>query len=831
MKIKSINRGLLFSSLLTANLLYSATITVTGNDLAGAVSSATSGDTITISGTITATEVNITSKNLTFAGTSHLTDIVQAQADVTTNANTKYIFRVKDSNVTFSNITIKNATQNTQDANGSAINAYNAVITIKDSNISHNSADRGGAIYLYDADLNISNSILSENNTTQNINTNSGGAIYVDGLGGGYNNGLDASNIGRYNYITISGSTLYKNSSTGSGGFLYNYSVRDIYIKVSDSNFTSNSVLSGNGGIFYFNADDGFIDLNITTSYFYMNSASSKGAVMSIDSTDSDNFLHVNKSTFIKNHSSADGGVFFGGSDGYAKYIFENSSFSENNTTTDGGIMDVETDGVDQDVIVNDCNFTNNRAQDEGGLFYLEADDGGLNFEMNRVIASGNSARKGGIIFFDGDAGGMYPVINDSNFTGNQATHTTEGGGVFYMHPDYGNIELTLNSCHFEENNATKDGGVVFFDSEDGESIFIANDSTFIKNYVGDDGGVVYMADGGYQAFNRAIFNNSLLKENNATYGGAIRIEDEGTESKYNIKLFGSTMISNKAEYGGAIYADIGDNPSQRTIIDIYNSKIINNETNTSGGGGLLIHRKASADDNDTGTGLITLKNSIISGNSAKDSNGSNCYNDYNTSRDTLFNSLGGNIFENTTECFGTSSDKSLASSGYTSSDLPTLEIMQVVASKWNMVSIKNGYTTTASGIKDSSETTISNIYSFDGTSWTTSPTTITPKTGLWISQGTSSTIWIKGTSDTTNDIKSKKEQFAYYKGLSTNTWHLVGVKYPMKWSELTRSNITPDSCSTGYTKTFYLNSSDDSWNSVDTLPSNGAVWLKHFCN
>ncbi len=83
MKRLSLKKVLIFSSLLTANLLYSATITVTGDDLAGAVASASSGDTITISGTITTTEVNVTSKNLTFAGSSHLTDIVQAQADVT----------------------------------------------------------------------------------------------------------------------------------------------------------------------------------------------------------------------------------------------------------------------------------------------------------------------------------------------------------------------------------------------------------------------------------------------------------------------------------------------------------------------------------------------------------------------------------------------------------------------------------------------------------------------------------------------------------------------------------------------------------------------------
>ena len=173
--------------------------------------------------------------------------------------------------------------------------------------------------------------------------------------------------------------------------------------------------------------------------------------------------------------------------------------------------------------------------------------------------------------------------------------------------------------------------------------------------------------------------------------------------------------------------------------------------------------------------------------------------------------------------------DKTFASSGYTTSDLETLEIMQTVPSKWNMMSIQNGYSVSSSSIKNNTGGAVS-AYSFNGSSWSTSAT-ISPKTGLWVNSGTSDAIWLKGTSSVTNDIKGKKEQLEYYKGLSTNTWHLVGVQHAFKWSELMRGNVTPAGCSTGYTKVFYYNTGDDSWNSVDKIPSNSAVWLKHFCN
>ncbi len=830
--------SIVVSSLLMTNLLHSATVTVTGDDLAGAVASATSGDTITINGTITATEVNISGKNLTFQGANHQTDIIQAQADVTVNPNTSYIFSVVDSNVTFSNITIKNATQNTDDGNGSAIGAYNSRITIIDSNLSHNSGARGGAIYLYDADLNISNSILSENNTTileleyDGNNKISGGVIFIHGLEGGYNN--SNFNIGRYNYITIANSQLYNNSSQVKGGVLFNDSARDTYIKVSDSNFTNNKTFhvgDGKAAVFYLKPNKGFIDTNITNSKFELNIGSNDGGVMFIHDSDSYSSLYVGGSTFIKNATKYGGGVFDLNMRGNLKYIFENSSFTESNSSdNDGGVMRVRTKGAGhQKLLINDCNFTDNRvlSGSSGGALYLKANaEGSMDVEINRVVATGNNGGKGGVIYLESYDGAVKTVINDSNFTKNYSTHTSEGGGVFYIRPDDSDVPLIVNNSHFEENNATKHGGVIFFVSEDSEGIFVANDSTFIRNYAIDRGGVAYLASGGYRPFSRAIFKNSLLKDNNATYGGAISIWDNGENTKYHTELFESTMTGNRASYGGAIYADIGDNPSQRTIIDIYNSKIVNNQTTISGAGGLHINKKSQ--NSISGQGLITIKNSVIANNSTI-SGANDCHNDFNTSMDNFFNSLGGNVFGNLSECHGANSDKTLIDSGYNTTDLETLEIMGVAKSKWNMKSIKNGYSANSADIKNGDGTVLTDIYNFSGSNWTPTPSNITPKTGLWIF-GNSDTIWVKGSSDRTNDIKNKTEQLAYYKGLSSDSWHLVAVKHPMKWSDFTRDNITPNSCS-GYTKIFYLNSIDNSWNSVDEIPSNSAMWLKHYCN
>ncbi len=469
-------------------------------------------------------------------------------------------------------------------------------------------------------------------------------------------------------------------------------------------------------------------------------------------------------------------------------------------------------------------------------------------------------------------------IINDSNFTGNYDTDSSEGGGVFFLEPDYSDIHLVINNSHFQENYATKDGGVFFFDQYDGSNYITVNDSTFVKNYAGDSGGVGYMSDGSYGAYDHLILNNSIFRENNATYGGVVRIDDDGSDAKYYLKIFESTLVGNRAEIGGAIYADVNDDSDSRTVIDIYNSKIINNEANTSGGGGIYLSKQTAVDGIKGAQAFVSIGNSIIAGNIARDGNGSNCLNDFNTSRDPFFMSVGGNIFEDFEACHGSTTlethigngynyetdiaynfvmnvenysllynenysvepkvltmlaiDKSLASSGYSSNDLENIEIYSVTPNKWNMVSIKNGYSVNGATMKNNVQSTVNNVYSFDGTSWSKQPTTITPKMGLWISPGaTSDTVWMSGTSDTTNDILSKPEQLAYYKSLAVDTWHFVSTKVPLKWSDLRRANITPDSCTGGYTKAFYYNSPDDSWNSVDTIPSLDAIWLKHFCN
>ncbi|MGB5792485.1 hypothetical protein, partial [Poseidonibacter sp.] len=93
----------------------------------------------------------------------------------------------------------------------------------------------------------------------------------------------------------------------------------------------------------------------------------------------------------------------------------------------------------------------------------------------------------------------------------------------------------------------------------------------------------------------------------------------------------------------------------------------------------------------------------------------------------------------------------------------------------------------------------------------------------------TGTSITMTFTDDTSNDFANKEAQLAYYKTLSPNTWHFVGVQYTMEWNDLTKAVITPDSCE-GYTFMKYYDSANDSWNTTTNIPAGSGVWLRHLC-
>ncbi|MER2491498.1 ELWxxDGT repeat protein [Catenovulum sediminis] len=153
-----------------------------------------------------------------------------------------------------------------------------------------------------------------------------------------------------------------------------------------------------------------------------------------------------------------------------------------------------------------------------------------------------------------------------------------------------------------------------------------------------------------------------------------------------------------------------------------------------------------------------------------------------------------------------------------------------LVANKWNMIALPKGK------VLDSTELTASEITAgkavkvYRNGEWQDSPTDINAKEAIWLHPTSTSLDLTSATADTTHDFADKAAQFAYYKGLSSNEWHFVGVQYTMTWGELTKAVLTPDACQ-GYTFIKYYDSANDSWNTSSNIPAGAGIWLRHLCD
>lgn len=226
---------------------YAATFTVTNLNDSGAGSlrdaisqanSASGADTInfTVTGTIALTSDILISDDLTINGPG------AANLTISPTGSARVFTLFPDPTVTISGVTISRTSGSTDD-NGGAIYDYDGDLTIQNSVISGNSANgKGGAIYTYDGTVTIINSSLTGNTAL------AGGAIYTN----------DGS-------IYITNSTLSGNSSTYSGGALY---TRDGTVTISNSTFSGNTAGYDGGGI-----SAAYASVTITNSTFSGNTA------------------------------------------------------------------------------------------------------------------------------------------------------------------------------------------------------------------------------------------------------------------------------------------------------------------------------------------------------------------------------------------------------------------------------------------------------------------------------------------------------------------------------------------------------------------------------
>lgn len=189
------------------------------------------------------------------------------------------------------------------------------------------------------------------------------------------------------------------------------------------------------------------------------------------------------------------------------------------------------------------------------------------------------------------------------------------------------NGDLTIENLSLQD-GAQQGGGVDGFLT--GGAIRVAGKLTLdqleIANSSAGFGGAIWVQGG------EAIIRNSLFRNNSATnQGGGI-----GLSSNSRVTIYDSTFSSNSAgEYGGGLAVAASPN----SILSLYNATISENSAGISGGG---ISALFASIDSGESSNYLTLRNTIISGNTATvDNREVHIVNPFISARDIRNNILG----------------------------------------------------------------------------------------------------------------------------------------------------------------------------------------------
>ena len=222
----------------------------------------------------------------------------------------------------------------------------------------------------------------------------------------------------------------------------------------------------------------------------------------------------------------------------------------------------------------------------EGGAAIYAQHDG--DFTLTDVNVTGNNGSYGGGLYIDNI--GSFTLTN-SNVSNNTATNA--GGGV-YIYDE--TTSVTISNTTIVDNTTDGSGGGIYTEYVPDMTIV---GSTFSGNTADDNGGALYF--GLYGA--AVTISDSVFSANSGSDGGALRLTGDQVVTINNTTITGNTA----GDSGGGIL--IGEGGS----LTINQSTIVENSAYQ--GGGLY------ADGGD-----VVLSGTIISNNSATDSDGVDIY-------------------------------------------------------------------------------------------------------------------------------------------------------------------------------------------------------------
>ena len=398
-------------------------------------------------------------------------------------------------------IEASNFTDNSADYGGVLVARRESTVTINDSMFTSNNATTdGGTLYARtNSTLMISNSIFADN-----IASNDGTILVAD-----------------ESHIMIENSTFTNNSAGFTGGGVCLYDRSNLNMTNCDISFSSAG--DSGGGVY----GRKYSMIAITQCMFYNNSADTSGGAVHAQE---DSGVIIQDSNFNNNTADYSGGI--------RVYIrssvnISNSSFSENEGYLSGGTLGAYKSST---MTVEDSHFTHNKAS-----FGSVAVAYTSNITIKSCEFLNNEAQLGGVFR-------VFQVQNAEFFDSKFLYNTATSGGVLYTQ----SINLTVENCLFEKNNATSDGGVMFIG---GGTVTVTN-STFKQNNATGNGGAVYTSSG------IISITNTSFNQNTASHDGGV-FQANG---KSNISFYHTNFSNNMAENTAGVVFLLGG--SNTTIND-----------------------------------------------------------------------------------------------------------------------------------------------------------------------------------------------------------------------------------------------------------------------
>ena len=363
-----------------------------------------------------------------------------------------------------------------------------------------------------------------------------------------------------------------------------------------DVTLTNVTLTNGNatvGGAIY-----NFGNLDLVYVNFVNNTAKYGGAIMNYayglvldDSTftnntakiggaiyNSEDCFVVGNSTFANNTAKIGGAIYNYG----IGFVIGNSTFVNNSAADGAGAIMNGGRGF----VVGNSTFANNTATSKGGAIY----NYGIGFVVGNSTFANNTAEDAGAVYNEGD----NSVVGNSTF----ANNTAEDAGAVYNKGD----NSVVGNSTFVNNTATSIGGAIINNGK-----LVVDNSAFEDNAANYYGGAIFNWDD-LQVTNSAFDGNDILVRNiramdNVDHGGAAiynwkngKLDISKSNFTNNIKNYkngdrlvgavatigdatisDSYFVNNSGRWGGALSVMGGEFSIATNFIDIDGTKFVNN--------------------------------------------------------------------------------------------------------------------------------------------------------------------------------------------------------------------------------------------------------------